>query len=296
MPEAGNSNGELRTLKPADVGRVIAISSARGGAGKSVLSVNIAASLAIAGKKVAIVDADLNAPSILGMLGVEPRRRFGPSEELEPISGPLGIRVVASNMLADGEPPAFSFMEDETTASAAISNGSRTVELDHRMTLRRLLGAGFGPIDIMLIDSACGLSSLYRLAAMVELSGVMLVTHPSETAVHATREAIDTISHAGVEVIGLVENMVGFNCNSCHAVRPLFPQGDLTAVAKSAGVPILGRLPFDPRMADCCERGSLFVREYADTPLAKQFAAMAKALERDISAQTSAPSDPPAHS
>jgi len=74
--------------------------------------------------------------------------------------------------------------------------------------------------------------------------------------------------------------MVGFNCDGCHSVRPLMPHGDLAAVAKSSGVPVLARLPFDPRLAECCDRGVIFIREYGDTPLARQLITLAQSIDR----------------
>lgn len=283
-PTSANAeNGAAAVLKLPDVGAVVAVASARGGVGKSAVCVNIAAALAMAGRKVGIIDADLNSPGLLGMLGLKPLRRFAPSEEIDPASGPLGIRVVASSLLADGEPAGFSFIEtDEPPAPVPSHNGARPLEIDHRAAIRRLLGSRFGPLDVMLIDLGSGLSQLHYLAEVVELTGVVMVTHPSESAVRATHEALKTIAHADIAVLGLVENMLGFNCDSCHTVRPLFPQGNFPGLAHLVEIPILGRLPFDPRLADCAERGALFLREYADAPLTKQFATMAANFEQVI--------------
>jgi len=280
---AGAENGAAALLKLPEVRAVVAVASAKGGVGKSAICVNVAAALAMAGRKVAIIDADLNSPGLLGMLGLKPLRRFAPSEEIDPASGPLGLRVAASSQLADGEPVAFSFVEsDEALPPVPTTNGARPLEIDYRGALRRMLGARFGPLDLMLVDLASGLSQLHSLAEVVELTGVMMVTRPSETCVRATRDALKIIRHDGIAVLGLVENMLGFNCDSCHSVRPLFPQGDFSGLAQSAEAPILGRLPFDPRLADCAERGALFVRQYPDAPLSKQFAAIAANLEQEI--------------
>jgi ATP-binding protein involved in chromosome partitioning len=279
---ASAENGAV-LLKLPEVRSVVAIASARGGVGKSAICVNVAAALAIAGRKVAIVDADLNSPGLLGMLGLKPLRRFAPGEEIDPASGPLGLRVAASSQLADGEPAAFSLVEsDEMPPTVPTLNGARPLEIDYGATLRRLMGARFGPLDLMLIDLASGLSQLHCLAEVVELTGIAMVTRPSEACVRATRDALRIITHDGIAVLGLVENMLGFNCDSCHSVRPLFPQGDFAGLAQSSEAPILGRLPFDPRLADCAERGVVFVREYPDAPLAKQFAAIAANLEGQI--------------
>ncbi|MGH7913517.1 MAG: P-loop NTPase [Candidatus Binataceae bacterium] len=282
-------SGAAAILKPAEVRTVVAVASASGGVGKSAICVNVAAALAMAGRKVAIIDADLNSPGLLGMLGLKPLRRFAPGEEIDPASGPLGIRVVASSQLADGEPVSFSFIDTEDAPPVPSHNGARPLEIDHRAALRRLLGARFGPLDLMLIDLASGLLQLHRLSEVIELTGVVMITRPSQAAVRATHDALKTIAHDGIAVLGLVENMLGFNCDSCHTIRPLFPQGNFPGLAHSAKVPILGRLPFDPRLADCAERGALFVREHADAPLSKQFAAIAANLEQEI-ARRAAPS------
>jgi len=291
-------NGAAAILKPPGVRAVVAFASARGGVGKSGICVNVAAALAMTGRKVAIVDADLNSPGLLGMLGLKPLRRFAPGEAIDPASGQLGIRVVASSQLADGEPAAFSFIEgDETPAPAVAQNGVGSLEIDYSGALRRLIEARFGPLDLMLIDLASGLSSLHCLAEVIELTGIVMVTRPSEACVRATHDALKIIAHDKIAVLGLIENMLGFNCDSCHTVRPLFPQGNFPGLAQTVGAPILGRLPFDPRLADCAERGALFLREYPEAPLTKQFAAIATTLEQEITRRTAvaaaAPSPPP---
>ncbi len=263
----------------AGVKTIIAVASAKGGVGKSAIVVNLAAELARGGHKVAILDADLNSPSVVAMLGMKVPRRFHSLEGIEPSSGPLGLRIAASNLIPGGEPPPPSFLEEETS-TPVLSNGDGALELSYSATLRRLLGqTRFGMLDLMLIDVAPGFEQLYRLARVAPLSGTILVTHPSEISVLASQSALKLAAHCGIEVRGLIENMVGFNCDGCHSVRPLMPHGDLAAVAKAADIPVLGRLPFDPRLAECCDRGAIFVREYADTPMAREIAAIARSPE-----------------
>src|SRR5271170_3419682 len=96
----------------AGVGATIALASARGGVGKSMLAVNIAVALALKGRKVAIVDADLNSPSVTAMLAMKPQRRLPMIEGIEPAAGPHGLRVVSSDQLPGGEPPPMSFVQD----------------------------------------------------------------------------------------------------------------------------------------------------------------------------------------
>ncbi len=101
---------------------------------------------------------------------------------------------------------------------------------------------------------------------MVALDGVLLLTHPSAQDTSAARQAMKIGRAIGAPIVGIVENMAGFNCDGCRAVRPLWPEGDLNGIAREAAVPILGRLAFEPRLADSTDRGVLFVREYASTP------------------------------
>jgi ATP-binding protein involved in chromosome partitioning len=263
----------------AGVKSVIAIASSKGGVGKSTLTVNLAAVLALAGRKVAILDADLNSPSIVAMLGMKVPRRFHSQGGIEPGAGPLGLRVAASNLLPDGEAAPVSFLDDEA-APAESTNGHHPVELGYAATLRRLLTqTRFGTIDLLLIDLGPGIEQLFRIAQVAPLSGALIVTQPSEISVNASRAALEMSSLCSTPAIGVVENMVGFNCDGCHAVRPLMPHGDLAALANTMGVPVLARLPFDPRLAECCDRGVIFVREYVDSPLARQLTALAQSID-----------------
>src|ERR1700723_659896 len=165
------------------VGATIALASARGGVGKSMLSVNIAAAGAMKGRKVAIIDADLNSPSIASMLGMKPQRRYPMIEGIEPVAGPHGLRVVSSDQLSGGEPPPISFVQDHDQIDG---NGGEPVapastgpaELSYRGALSRMLSESqFGTVDLLIIDLASGLDRLYALASMVALDGVLLLTH-----------------------------------------------------------------------------------------------------------------------
>ena len=157
---------------------------------------------------------------------------------------------------------------------------TRFVSPNYSATLRQLLTqTRFGTLDLLLIDLASGVDELFRIAHIAPLSGAIVVTQPSEISVRASEAALKMASLCSTRVMGLIENMVGFNCDGCHTVRPLMPHGDLAAVARAAGIPVLGRLPFDPRLAECSDRGVIFVREYADTPLARQLTALALALD-----------------
>ena len=127
---------------------------------------------------------------------------------------------------------------------------------------------------------------------MVALDGVLLLTHPSAQDTSAARQAMKIGRAIGAPIVGIVENMAGFNCDGCRAVRPLWPEGDLNGIAREAAVPILGRLAFEPRLADSTDRGVLFVREYASTPTGKVLADIAGHIDVIVAARTRAVDTP----
>ena len=281
------------------VGATIALASARGGVGKSMLAVNIAAALAMKGRKVAIIDADLNSPSVEAMLGMKPQRRHPMIEGIEPAAGPHGLRVVSSDQLPGGEAPPVSFVDDYEQIEGSNNGGpvapapTRPVELSYRDALKRILAQSqFGSVDVLIIDLATGLDRLYAVASIVALEGVLLLSLPSAHDTIAARHAMKIGRAIGAPIVGIVENMVGFNCDGCRAVRPLWPEGDLPGVAREAAVPIIARLAFEPRLADSSDRGVLFVREYGSTPTGKVLADIAGQVEAMLAARPRAAETP----
>lgn len=264
----------------AAVESVVAIASAKGGVGKSVLTVNVAVSLALKGRKVAIIDADLNAPSIASMLGMKPPRHLPLTEGIQPVAGPHGLRVVSSEMLPGGEPAPISFLESDSAEPLRPPDDRRCAEIGYAGALGRMLSqARFGALDLVLIDLAPGLDRMHDLVRTLPESQVVLMSHPSDHAVRHARHALEIAAEQKAKVIGIVENMIGFNCDSCRSVRPLMPEGGMASLAAEFNLPVLGRLPFDPRVAEASDRGVVTVHESADTPIAKLFTAIASRID-----------------
>lgn len=273
-------------LNLSSVKSVLAVASPKGGSGKSALAVNIAATLASAGRKVGIVDADLNAPSVLAMLGVKVPRYLPMSQGIEPVSGPLGMRVVSGEFLPEVQPPPpISFVDFTDTCSEPARE---PLEASHANAVARMLAqTRFGILDLLVVDLAPGFDRLHRLASVAMPTGVLLVTRPSADDARGLERIFAMRERLGLPILGVVENMVGFNCNNCRSVRPLFPEGEVSRVTREAGFEVVARLPFDPRFAESAERGRPFVQQYADEPIAKQIVELALRMEALLRARTS---------
>src|SRR5277367_2815018 len=148
-------------VKLANPRAVIAFGSARGGGGKSAMVANLAGALALAGVKVGILDADLNAPSIPGMLGIKPFRMLPAIGGIEPAAGPLGLRIIAASLIPNGEPPPFSFADGDldpgAPAVAPVAPVAIDLPADYSSSLSHMaVNARFGNVDLVLIDLASG--------------------------------------------------------------------------------------------------------------------------------------------
>jgi ATP-binding protein involved in chromosome partitioning len=287
---ASNGTGESLLHDPEPVQRnlssvkaTLVLASAKGGTGKSLLAVNIAGALAHAGKKVGIMDADLNSPSILPMLGTKAPLRFLSSEGIEPAAAQMGIRVISAELLTESQRPAMSFLDDETPSPpVAIA----PAKVSHSQALRRMLSqTRFGPLDLLIIDLAPGVEELQRLVRIFTPTGVMVVTHASGSGAAALRHLLDMNKEIRAPIAGTIENMIAFGCDNCRSVRPLFPHGETGAVARGVDIPVVARLPFDPRFAESSDRAKIFVVESAETPIGKQLTEMARQIDAILTAK-----------
>ena len=244
---------------------IIAFASAKGGTGKTTLLVNLAAALALKGRKIGVIDADLEAPSAAAMLGLPRMRLISAGRSVEPANGPFGIRIIANDPSTNLPPINFA-LED----NAWESNGTAAGDGEEFKSLEDVLGrARFGALDLLLIDLPPGLSNVLRLSRLIQRAGVVMVLSASGIGIGATRRSLDEARRKHVRIAGLIENMQGFYCGNCHSMRPLLPRGDVGLLARDFSLPILGRIPFDSRLAESCDSGHLFVREYPDAPVTK---------------------------
>lgn len=231
----------------SSIRHVVAIGSGKGGVGKSTLTRQLAAVLAAGGRRVGILDADLNGPSQALLGGVR---------DLPPMPGEEGLLVPRSRDGVQILSAGSVLGEGAALDWPSVAPGSSHVWRATRefANLAELLGAvHWGPLDLLLVDLPPGPE---RTAQFAEFLGpraaVLLVSIPSALARGVVARALDALRPLPNRLLGYVENMSGYACAGCGTVQPLFPE---EPAAPELGLRCLGRVPFDPELARLCDRG-----------------------------------------
>ncbi|HEX9921574.1 MAG TPA: P-loop NTPase [Anaerolineae bacterium] len=273
------------TTRLAQIKSVVAVMSGKGGVGKSALTANLAAALAMQGRAVGVLDADLHGASAAAMLGARGQRLVVEAEGVRPAVGVADIRVMSMDLFLDDDNAAVNWRHPGgLAADTFVWRG--TMEAN---ALREFLSdTAWGELDYLLIDMPPGadrFETLLRLAP--DLSGALVVTIPSQVSHLIVRRAISAARQAQARLLGLVENMAGLIDVSTNGTEPgvaehsreLFPAGQGEAFAAEVDIPYLGRVPFDPRLARTTDAGRPFVLEYNDTTAGRAITALAEQLE-----------------
>ncbi|MBI4421873.1 MAG: P-loop NTPase [Gemmatimonadetes bacterium] len=222
----------------AAVKRVVAVTSGKGGVGKSY----VAAVLAVALQRklsggVGLLDADLKSPTSARMLGA-----VGPvqvaDDGVQPAVGRDGVKVFSTELLLDsGQPLAWREPGQERFIWRGVLEAGAVREF--------LADVAWGTLDLLLVDLPPGGDRLSDLTELLPaLTGAVVVTIPTEESKRSVERAIRAALEAKTRVLGVVENMSGYLCESCGRVGPLFPGSAGEELAREFGVPLLGRIPF----------------------------------------------------
>jgi len=234
----------------------VLVMSGKGGVGKSTVAVNIAISLALAGKRVGLLDVDIHGPSIPKMLRIEDATVRAVGGAIQPVDK-AGLKVMSMGFLLP--------KRDD----AVIWRGPMKM-----IAIRQFLkDVEWGELDYLVIDSPPGTGdeplSVAQLAAPVDAA--VIVTTPQDMATADVRRSITFCRKLSISVLGVVENMSGFVCPKCGAVTDIFKTGGGERMAADMGVPFLGRIPIDPAVGEACDEGRPFVYHCSRTETAKAF-------------------------
>ena len=245
-PKRGLQPGSVPapTPKPgvlAGVRRIVAISSGKGGVGKSMVATNLAAHAASRGRAVGLMDADIYGPNIPVMFGEERRPAVTGAKGSEMIV-PLeshGVRLMSLGFLLEREQP-------------AIMRGPLIAGI-----LKQFMEqVSWGRLDLMIVDMPPGTGDAQlSLVQTVELDGALMVTTPQKVATGDVRRGVKMFERVNTRVMGIVENMCGFRIPGTGEVLDLFGRGGGEDLARELSVPFLGRVPLDMAVREAGDQG-----------------------------------------
>jgi ATP-binding protein involved in chromosome partitioning len=219
------------------LGNIVAVSSGKGGVGKSTIAVNLAVALAQRGLRVGLMDADVYGPNVPRMIGVD---------QPPPVQGdkiiPLeahGIKVISLGFLIERDQP-------------AIWRGPIVMKI----VTQFLRDVNWGQLDFFIVDMPPGTGDAQlSLAQATQVHGALIVTTPQDVAVGDALRGVKMFQRVNIPVLGIVENMSWFECPHCGKPSALFGSGGGERLATEVSLPLLAQIPLAPRVMEGGDRG-----------------------------------------
>ncbi len=246
---------------------MVAVASGKGGVGKSTVAGNLAIALRQLGYTVGLLDCDIYGPSQQMMMGIDEKPFLNEEEKIVPIEK-YGVRVMSIGFLIDADTP-------------VIWRGPMIYK-----AIEQFLGdVAWGRQDFLIVDLPPGTcDAQLTLTQKVALSGAVIVTTPQDVALIDARKGLAMFQKVNVPLIGLIENMSGFECPKCGHVEPIFKTGGGERTALQLGVPFLGRIPLEPRIALSGDAGMPIVAAEPDSSSTKAFLELGRAVAKAVGA------------
>jgi ATP-binding protein involved in chromosome partitioning len=296
----------------AGVRHLVAVGSGKGGVGKSTLTLHLAGALRARGLRIAILDADFNGPSQARMAGVQGALFIPGSHKVALPRTRNGIGVFSMGSLI----PESDALEFESVARGESHAWRATREF---ALLGEILGSfEWGALDLLMFDLPPGAERTVQYADFLgPRTSFLLVTIPSEVARGVVARSVAALSQGPNRLLGYVENMSGYYCRDCNAIKPLFssdrgasprrtphrrslagtpsprsaPAGRAPGAPESSGlgleIPCLGTVPFDPELARHCDRG-IPLAALPETPVGRALEHVAQQLLDSLESTTPA--------
>lgn len=228
------------------VKKVIGIVSGKGGVGKSLVTSMIASKMSKDGHRVGILDADITGPSIPKAFGMKPglmQNTFG----LLPAISNTGIQVMSINLMLENE------TDPVVWRGPVIGN-----------TVKQFWSDVFwDDVEYMFVDMPPGTGDVpLTVFQSIRLDGIIIVTSPQELVSMIVAKAVNMAKKMNIPIVGLVENMSYFVCDSCEKKHYIYGESNLEKIAEEYNLPILARIPMDPNIATACDNGNIEAYEH----------------------------------
>ncbi|MBR3085858.1 MAG: Mrp/NBP35 family ATP-binding protein [Kiritimatiellae bacterium] len=223
----------------SNVRKVIAVASGKGGVGKSLVATLLAAAFARAGKKTAILDADITGPSIPASLGIDQEIQ-GTEHELVPATSRGGIKVMSLNLLL--EDPASPVVWRGPVIAGVVKQFWSDV--------------AWGDVDVMVVDMPPGTGDVpLTVFQSLHVDGAVIVTTPQQLVGQIVGKAVKMAGMMDIPVLGIVENMAYFKCPNCGAEHSIYGKGGTDDFAQRHGIDEVCRIPIDPAVSAAVDAG-----------------------------------------
>jgi ATP-binding protein involved in chromosome partitioning len=243
-----------------EVRHTIAVSSGKGGVGKSTVAVNLALALRQTGATVGLIDVDVYGPDVPLMLGTRGKPGMF-DNKIIPVEA-HGLKLMSIGLLVNEK-------------EAIVWRGP----MIHSFIQQMLKDVMWGALDYMVFDMPPGTGDAQlSLSQVLPLGGVVMVTTPQDVALLDVRKAIGMFQRLNVPILGIVENMSTFACPHCQQHTAIFGDAGGTRLADEYGVPLLARLPLDPETRRGGDEGSPITVRRPDSPQAGAFRDLAAAV------------------
>ncbi len=249
---------------------MLAVSSGKGGVGKSTVSANLAVAMAAHGRRVGLMDADVYGPNIPGMLGLEGKptadERTG---RLQPPEA-FGVRAISMGMLVEEGVP-------------VIWRGPMLAKMMNQF----LFQVDWGELDVLVVDLPPGTGDVQiSLTQTAPLTGSLIVTTPSEIAIEDVRRGVQMFRQTDLPVLGLIENMSAFVCHKCGEESAVFGEGGGLETAERFGIPFMGQIPLDPLVRTAADAGTPVVLSAPDSAASRAVISVAERLLETFSSRS----------
>ena len=247
-----------------NLGQVIAISSGKGGVGKSTVASNLAVALARAGSRVGLMDADIYGPNLPRMMGVNAPPAVV-NEKIVPLEA-HGVKLISLGFLIERDQP-------------AIWRGPIVMKIVNQF----LRDVAWGQLDYFVVDLPPGTGDAQlSLVQATNVRGAVIVTTPQEVAVGDALRGAKMFQRVNTPVLGIVENMSWFECPHCGKPTALFGTGGGERLAAELELPLLGQIPLYPRVMEGGDRGEPIVVSDPQSSAARALTAFADRVKEAL--------------